>query len=205
MSSASEENPSDPRPDVLVTYLEQMPSEGIAIFGEELDAAGLVMLKAPREDSMFAGLPLLFPQGIMVVIAAALVGEIAKASLKGVVTGIKRIARCYLSPSSPQLRLVATPGKLGANDLKYSMTFSLQAMLGSLAVKLVFPASPEPEEIDHAIEEFMAMLQRLNGDLTVPAFVAEATQTPPLGNVLVVTYSPQTRQLVVVDTSPKKP
>jgi hypothetical protein len=193
--------------DILVTHMEGLSTVAVQDFQSELRAYGTkIRDESYPEPGPQAGLLHFSISAIAIFIAAAyvegLIGALAADHLARLQKALKKMASKYIGPDAPQMRVVSTKGKVGSEDLQYSMVFAIYGELGrNQRCKLLFHLDATPDEVSEAIDLFVTALLAIHAG-TYSGNIEGLDTIRRIGGTVLVALDRETRRLKAIDPIP---
>lgn len=197
-------------PHIRVVHLEDIPPDNFTEFADSIQCVGLdFKCESVSKPGPYAGIEWLMPTFVVVFIAKAyfdgFLKEAGKDHYQLLKTWLAKLSEKFDRTNMPETRLVFTKGKAKNEIPKFSLNYSVYAELEEgITAKLLLNTDFTAEQCNEAISSFLDFLQDAHGGNLTPSSVNGLANAQLAGRTLLVAYSPEFKQLEVVDPIPKK-
>lgn len=197
-------------PHIRVVHYENISPDKFSEFADSIQHFGLDLKReSVPKSGPYAGIEWLMPTMVVVFIAKAyfdgFLKEAGKDHYQILKTGLAKLSEKFDRKNMPEARLVFTKGKAKDEIPKFSLIYSVYAELEEgITAKLLLNTDFTAEQCNEAISSFLDFLQDAHEGNLTPSSVNGLSNAQLVGRTLLVTYSPEFKQLEVVDPIPKR-
>jgi hypothetical protein len=196
-------------PHIRVVHREDIPPDNFLDFADLIHQDGLdYKCEAVPKPGPYACIEWLLPTVVVVFIAKAyfdgFLKEAGKDHYQLLKTGLVKLSERFNSTNKPETKLVFTKGKAKDELPKYSLVYSVYAELEEgISVKLLLQSDFNAEQCNEALSCFLDFLQDAHEGNLSPSSVNGLANAQLVGRTLLIAYSPEFKQLEVVDPIPR--
>ncbi|MFL6691132.1 MAG: hypothetical protein ACJ8IR_13260 [Alphaproteobacteria bacterium] len=189
-------------PPVLLSHWDQIPSEFFNDFAAEVSSAGIPLSITPRRDrGIYAGVEWLIPTVVVACIAKSyfdgFVGEMGRDHYIALKSALAKLARKL---ALLKITIFASGQNKVRAQQPYSFAYSVIAEASAgLNFKLLLEAELDEGQCDEAIGAFLEFLQAYHSGMLEGPVVAALATGRAIGGTLLLSYSPNSRSLQVLD------
>ena len=193
-------------PDIGLAYEDRVPEVWLDEFRAAVASDGLDLLVEKRPSiRAFAGVEWLMPTAVVLFVAKSyfdgFLGEMGKDHYALLKAGIKRLGEHF---AQVKVSMVGTAGKV-AEEQPYSMLFSIYFDPNDSGVfKFLVPVDVPREEVDLAIETFLAFLSDYYAGTLDPDVERRLREAPDFGRTKLVAFNPSTGRIDPMNARTRK-
>ncbi len=195
-------------PPVFLSHWAQIPSEFFDDFAAEVSGAGIPLSIAPRQDrGIYAGVEWLIPTVVVAYIAKSyfdgFLGEMGRDHYVALKSALAKLAGKL---ALLKITVFASGQHKVRADQPYSFAYSVVAEAGpGLNFKLLLQAELDESQCDLAIDAFLKFLRGYHGGTLEDHMVAALANGRATGGIILLSYSPTTQCLQVLDPFSRSP
>ena len=197
-------------PQLSIKYIEDIPPETFSDFSSLIQRKGLDYKCEPiPKPGPYAGIEWIIPTFVVVFIAKAyfdgFLKEAGKDHYQLLKAGLVKLSNRFIGTNVPEARLIFSEGKVKGEAPKYSSAYSVYAELEEgITVKLLLQTDFSAEQCNMALCSFLDFLQDAHDENLSPSSVKGLSDAKLVGRTLLLSYSPEFKQLEVVDPIPRR-
>jgi hypothetical protein len=195
-------------PHIAVMYTDEVPSEVISEFREQVEAEHLALAINQRPSGGVYAIPEWFyPTALAVFIGqayfTAFLGEMGKDHYNLLKAGLKKLWQKAVGPSAPQVYVFGSKGKVSKNQ-PYSLYFAIHAEAGNgFSFKLLIQKGLSEDQYTKLVEGFLLFLEdHYRGNLS-QEFVEKSKSIQVVGKIILLAYNFDSKAIEQVDPTSK--
>lgn len=196
------------KPHIAILHVDTLPAETFAGFLQTVNADGLrVHVESRESGGVFASIEWLIPTAIFVYISKSyfdgFLKEMGKDHYTSLKKGLNSLYSKVLGAQAPEVTLIATAGKVKAEQ-PYSLHYSIVAEWdGGLQIKLLLVRNSSKEEYEASVSAFLSFVERIHTNTLDAAMLDTLKTVRVVGRILLVAYNPTTEKIEPIDPRPK--
>jgi hypothetical protein len=187
-------------PEIVMVTSESLPADFVQDQADALEQAGIRIATGRSPRGPFAGLELLLPSAVMLIVGTAYFTGFAQKAGEHHYEVLRTVAKAlWMRMSKVRVTMIGTPGKVSDNP-RFSLSYSITGGLGQgAAFKLVFRTDLEEAEMAEGVDAFLDFLKDLHRGELDEERIAPLLTYRPIGGTILVTFDGATGRIVGVD------
>ena len=192
-------------PHIRVVHRDDISPDKFTEFANSIQKVGLNFecVSVPKPGP-YAGIEWLMPTFVVVFIAKSyfdgFLKEAGKDHYQLLKTGLAKLSEKFDQTSMPETKLVFSTGKAKDEIPKFLLSYSVYAELEEgITAKLLLHTDFTAEQCNEALSSFLDFLQDAHEGNLTPSSVNGLANVQLVGRTLLLAYSPEFKQLEVVD------
>lgn len=191
-------------PHIAVMYTDEVPTEVISEFREQVEAEHLALAIHQRPSGGVYAIPEWFyPTALAVFIGqayfTAFLGEMGKDHYNLLKAGLKKLWQKAVGPSAPKVYAFGSKGKV-SKDQPYSLYFAIHAEAGDgFSFKLLIQKGLSEAKYMELVEGFLSFLEDHYQGNTCQEFVEKGQSIQVVGKTILLAYNFDSKAIEHVD------
>lgn len=195
-------------PHIAIIHTHSISEEVFTEFMQTVTANELSIKVDSREDSgVYAAIEWLIPTAVIVYISKSyfdgFLKEMGKDHYNLLKSGLKSLREKLLGPSSPNITVIGTVGKI-TKDQPYSLVYSILAEAdGGITFKLLIQTRVSEHEYEEILDAFLAFLADYHAHTLKGEIVQDLKAAKVVGRTLLLAFNGNKKVIEFIDPIPK--